>query len=669
MLAVLGVVTAAVLGVFGGVTRQWGGQVSRARAVQDAALGLMLVGREASRATTFQPLDSAGYANVFTFPADTDAQGNLVPARVGAGLAYQSGSKVRFYLSDSTGSPAAPGSILWRATAPAGSNVWTPDSSWSLSPNGSGRGRVETASALAFSQANVPNNVVRIRLTVTVKEGGQVTAETLRRDVYLSNSNPSGGGAGLNADYFADRNATAGAPTLSRTDAAVDFDWGTASPDPAIPADNFFVRWTGQALAPVSGTYTFYTTSDEGVRLWVNGSMVISNWTSHTAATDASGGITLTAGQKYDIKMEYYEGTGPASVQLLWSYPAQPQQVIPQNQLFPGSGSGLPPAPTGLTASASGSQAALAWTAAAGTTGYNVYRATTSGGLYGLLVAGVGATTWADTTCAAGGTYYYVVAAVNSAGEGANSGQASVTFPPFAPSALTALGGVGQVALSWNGSSGAATYSVFRATTSGAQGVTPLQSGMAGTSFRDATVTAGTPYFYTVKAVNAGGQSGASSEATATAAVSVTYSLNPAGTYLHTSSDPGALSPLVVDLAALAIAPGDTITLQQLGAYKASTAGSDTTTSTVAVFSSSTTLLAASNLARVSGAIAAGSPFATPSTSVGNEATDISQDFAVSGTAVIVVPSGARYLFLAASDNFYGDNSDPDANYAVRISR
>ena len=52
-------------------------------------------------------------------------------------------------------------------------------------------------------------------------------------------------------------------------------------------------------------TYTFYTTSDDGVRLWVNNQLVVDNWTDH-AATENSGAIALTAGQRYDIRMEFY---------------------------------------------------------------------------------------------------------------------------------------------------------------------------------------------------------------------------------------------------------------------------------------------------------------------------------------------------------------------------
>ena len=87
---------------------------------------------------------------------------------------------------------------------------------------------------------------------------------------------PAGSGTGLLAQYFND--AGSGiyftALVLTRTDATVDFDWAGAAPDPAVQADNFSVRWSGQVMAPVTGTYTFTTTSDDGVRLYVNGQLL-----------------------------------------------------------------------------------------------------------------------------------------------------------------------------------------------------------------------------------------------------------------------------------------------------------------------------------------------------------------------------------------------------------
>ena len=81
-------------------------------------------------------------------------------------------------------------------------------------------------------------------------------------------------------------------------------------------------------------TYTFYTTSDDGVRLWVNGTRIINNWTDHSAKED-KGTIALIANQPVSIVMEYYDNTGAAVAQLRWSSPRQAKQIIPQIRLVP----------------------------------------------------------------------------------------------------------------------------------------------------------------------------------------------------------------------------------------------------------------------------------------------------------------------------------------------
>jgi hypothetical protein len=139
-------------------------------------------------------------------------------------------------------------------------------------------------------------------------------------------------GSGLYGEYFDTKDLTN--RRLTRTDATVNFDWGSGSPAPAIGADTFSVRWTGWVHAPVSGTYTFYTSSDDGVRLWVNNQLIINNWTNH-AVTENSGTISLSAGKKYDIKLEFYENTGAAVIKLFWAYSGQSMQIIPQQRLYP----------------------------------------------------------------------------------------------------------------------------------------------------------------------------------------------------------------------------------------------------------------------------------------------------------------------------------------------
>jgi hypothetical protein len=142
----------------------------------------------------------------------------------------------------------------------------------------------------------------------------------------------AGSGSGLSGDYFSGTTLTT--KLLTRTDATVDFQWGTAAPATGVPADNFSVRWTGQVSPRYSGSTTFYTSSDDGVRLWVNGQQLVNNWTNH-GTTENSGSITLTAGQKYDIKLEYYEAAGGATARLLWSSACEPKAAVPSSQLYP----------------------------------------------------------------------------------------------------------------------------------------------------------------------------------------------------------------------------------------------------------------------------------------------------------------------------------------------
>jgi RHS repeat-associated protein len=136
---------------------------------------------------------------------------------------------------------------------------------------------------------------------------------------------------GLSATYF-NTIDLAGTAVL-QSDAAVNFAWNGASPAPGIPGYWFSARWEGQVVPRYSQTYTFYTQSDDGVRLWVNGQLLIDNWTYH-GWTENSGTITLTAGQMYSLRLEYFQGTGGAVAALLWSSSSQGKEVIPSSQLF-----------------------------------------------------------------------------------------------------------------------------------------------------------------------------------------------------------------------------------------------------------------------------------------------------------------------------------------------
>jgi hypothetical protein len=236
-------------------------------------------------------------------------------------------------------------------------------------------------------------------------------------------STPPANGTGLRGQYYDNSNFTT--LKLTRTDATVNFTW-TGSPASGVGADTFSVRWTGQVQARFSQTYTFYTTSDDGVRLWVNGVQLINNWTNHSS-TENSGTIALLANQKYDIQMDYYENTGTAVAKLSWSSASQAKQIIPQVQLYPAVT--VPAAPSNLTATAvSSGQINLAWTDNANNeTNYRIERSPNGSSFIEIATVGANITSYNNTGLAGSTAYFYRVRASNSGGNSAYSNTTSAT--------------------------------------------------------------------------------------------------------------------------------------------------------------------------------------------------------------------------------------------------
>lgn len=150
-----------------------------------------------------------------------------------------------------------------------------------------------------------------------------------------------GDGGGLNGDYFNDTQLNNLA--LTRTDPLISFSWGNGSPDPALPSNNFSARWCGSLLVPVSQDYTFYTWTDDGTRLWIDlnqnhvfeeDELIIDQWVNQAPREIASAVTPLTAGETYDIKMEYYEAGGGAVAELRWSGTNISKTPIPSSQLY-----------------------------------------------------------------------------------------------------------------------------------------------------------------------------------------------------------------------------------------------------------------------------------------------------------------------------------------------
>ncbi len=145
---------------------------------------------------------------------------------------------------------------------------------------------------------------------------------------------PQGNGTGLTGFYYNKQNRSFnGPPTFIRTDQTVNFNWGTGSPVPGVMDSDFFtVQWVGEVLPQFSEKYTFFLTSDDGARLWVNDQLIIDKWIPQPA-TEWSGDIDLMAEVKYPIRIDYFEEGGEAVARLAWRSNSLPKQIIGVKQL------------------------------------------------------------------------------------------------------------------------------------------------------------------------------------------------------------------------------------------------------------------------------------------------------------------------------------------------
>lgn len=186
----------------------------------------------------------------------------------------------------------------------------------------------------------------------------------------------------------------------------------------------------------------------------------------------------------------------------------------------------VPGAPTGVSATGGTNQVTISWAAVTGMS-YNIYWSMTPGvtKATGTKIAGATSPT-VQTGLAAGTTYYYIATAINGAGEGAASAQVSATTltpgpapaptPPSAPTSVTASGGANQVTVSWAAVTGAVSYNLYWSAAPGVTTSTGTRISGATSPYAQTGLAAGTPYYYVVTAVNAAGESAASSQVTAT---------------------------------------------------------------------------------------------------------------------------------------------------------
>ena len=274
-----------------------------------------------------------------------------------------------------------------------------------------------------------------------------------------------------------------GDPTVIRTDAQINFDWGNHSPDPTLQPDNFSARWQGNF--PFSaGSYTFKIIASDGIRFYIDGNIVLNMWRDeapmfYTVSQQMSSGTHL-------LTVEYYEKSGGATAQLSWTGAATGGQPAPVISSFTAQPSSVAP----------NQPVTLAWAA--------------SGAASISIDQGIG-----DVTGRSAITVYptqtttYVLSASNSSGSTTANATVTVatsgpdTQPPTAPTLLSAVAkNANEIDLLWTASSdntGVTGYQVIR------NGVMISSVPGATLVYVDNSVAAGSTYAYSVAAYDAAG--------------------------------------------------------------------------------------------------------------------------------------------------------------------
>jgi regulation of enolase protein 1 (concanavalin A-like superfamily) len=179
----------------------------------------------------------------------------------------------------------------------------------------------DTSPPFGVSWSSVPVGGYRLIAKATDSTGASSFSPVV--PITVGTSDPRG----WPAEYFS--NPTFGGAPITHTDATIDFFWDFNPPLNDFPADNYTVRWRGRIQAPYTETFTLTAETDDGVRVWVNGTQVVEAWYGRGPTRD-SFDVPMVAGQFYDLEIEYFEGGFGASAKLFWSSPSIVEQIVPQ---------------------------------------------------------------------------------------------------------------------------------------------------------------------------------------------------------------------------------------------------------------------------------------------------------------------------------------------------
>ncbi len=133
---------------------------------------------------------------------------------------------------------------------------------------------------------------------------------------FLSAITAAGRTRGLRGEYF-DNNRLTGQPRVSRTDPQIDFRWTLNSPARGIPFDWYSARWTGTLTVPPGGVRHIGVQGNDGYRLYIDDKLVIDDWRKQSYGTRLAS-VKLAPSSAHAIRLEYFESTGNARLQLVW---------------------------------------------------------------------------------------------------------------------------------------------------------------------------------------------------------------------------------------------------------------------------------------------------------------------------------------------------------------
>lgn len=122
-------------------------------------------------------------------------------------------------------------------------------------------------------------------------------------------------------------NQTLSGTPITNQVSSVNYNWASAGPS-GLGIDNFSARWSANIRIPSTGTYTFFASSDDGQRLYINNSLVIDNWVAQ-GTTTRQYVAPFTADQVISVRYEYFEISGDAVARLEWTPPSGVRAPIP----------------------------------------------------------------------------------------------------------------------------------------------------------------------------------------------------------------------------------------------------------------------------------------------------------------------------------------------------